>query len=101
MSYLNIQLNVELTYKPIFKPMNSELLALSLANSDLKEDIYNFYFGRISRKEIEEKLDKAVTFNYLIVIGDKKVGNEKIKLGEEKTFPILIQNKKITVRVMV
>ncbi len=101
MSYLNIQLNVELTYKPIFKPMNSELLALSLANSELKEDIYNFYVGKISRKEIEEKLSRVVTFDYLIIVENKKIGNEKIKVGEEKTLPILVQQKKMTVKVIV
>ena len=101
MSYLNIQLNVELTYKPIYKPMSSENLAISLANSDLKEDIYNFYVGKISKKEIEEKLNRIVNFDYLIIIGDKKIGNEKIRSGEEKILPILVQNKTITIKVIV
>ena len=101
MSYLQIQMNVELTFKPIYKPLLSEILAISIFNSDFRDEITKYYFGKVSEKEIENILKMVVKGNYLVCIENKCVGDERIK-GEESILQLLTKdNKNIRLKVAV
>lgn len=100
MSYLNIQMNVELTFKPIYKPLFSELLAISLAISDIRNNLYDYYLGRISEGVIKMSLEKVVKGKYLVCIENKCIGDAKIR-GEESILPMIVENKRLNVKVVV
>jgi len=101
MSYLNIQMNVELTFKPIYKPLLAEALAISISNSNMSEKFVEYYFGRINENELKSILNKVIGTKYLVCIDSKCIGDNKIK-GEEFTLPFLTkENKKMYIKVTI
>ena len=101
MSYLNIKMNVELTFKPIYKPLLAEALAISISNSDVRDKLIEYYLGGINENELRNILNKIINTKYLVCIESRCLGDNRIK-GEEITLPFLTkENKKMNIKVVV
>jgi len=93
-------MNVELAFKPIYKPLFSELLAISLSSSDTHKLLYDYYVGKARDEEIKMTLERIVKGKYLLCVEKKCIGDSKIK-GEETIIPMITKNKKLNLRVVV
>lgn len=99
MSFLQIKIGVEITYKPIYSPLKSQLLSISIAQSEISEMMLDYLEEKINKDAIEAKISQVFT-TYKILIGDKTIGNPKIS-GEKTTTKMFVNNKKITLEVIV
>ena len=101
MSFLQIQMNVELTFKPIYKPLFAESFALSISNSDVKNNLFSYYFGKAGEEEIRNIFRRIVNTKYLVCIEDRCIGDKGIR-GEESVLPILTNdNRKMNLKVVI
>ena len=101
MSYLNIKMNVELTFKPIYKPQLAEWSAISISNSDVRDKLVDYYLGKIGENELRNVLDRVIKTKYLICVENKCFGDRNIK-GEEASLPFLTKdNRKMNVKVVI
>jgi hypothetical protein len=94
-------MNVELTFKPIYKPLLAEALAISISNSDVRDKLIEYYLGRINENELRNILNKIINTKYLFCIENRCLGDNRIK-GEEITLPFMTkENKKMNIKVVV
>jgi len=99
MTFLHININVELTYKPIYKPLTSQMLAISIAQSDINKAIWDYLDGKIDEKEIENSIAKIIP-QYKISIDTKVLGNKNLA-GEAESLTILgAKNRKTEIKVI-
>lgn len=80
MSFLNIKIDVDLIFNPIYDPLKSQMLAMAIAQSEMGDKIQEYAEGKIDKTELEE-INKVIP-SYKISIGDKTIGNPKVS-GEE------------------
>ncbi|MEM5879211.1 MAG: hypothetical protein QXU74_01835 [Candidatus Aenigmatarchaeota archaeon] len=99
MSFLNIKIGVEITYKPIYNPLKSQMLSISIAQSEISEMLLNYLEGKINKSTIEAKISQVLP-NYKLSIGDKEIGNPKIS-GERTIIEAFANNKRIKIEVVV
>ena len=94
-------MNVELTFKPIYKPQLAEWSAISISNSDVREMLADYYLGRMNENELRKILDRAIKTKYLICVENKCLGDKNIK-GEETSLPFLTEdNRRMKVKVII
>jgi hypothetical protein len=94
-------MNVELTFKPIYKPLLAEALAISISNSNVGERLIEYYLGRINENELRNILNKVINTKYLVCIESRCLGDNRIK-GEEIILPFSTkENKKVNIKVVV
>lgn len=99
MSFLNIKIGVEITYKPIYNPLKSQMLSIAIAQSEINEMVLNYLEGKIDKSMIEARINQVFP-TYKLSVGDKTIGNPKIS-GEKTTLEMFVENKKIKVEVVV
>lgn len=99
MSFLNIKIGVEITYRPIYNPLKSQMLSIAIAQSEMSEMVLSYLEGKIDKSTIEAKISQVLP-TYKILVGDKEIGNPKIS-GEKTTIETFANNKKIKVEVVV
>lgn len=101
LSFLNIKASVELTFKPIYKPLLAEMYAFSLSNSEIGDKLVDYYIGKVNEGEIKNILDKIIATKYFVCIENKCLGDARIK-GEEAVIPIITKNnKKLKLKVII
>ena len=94
-------MNVELTFKPIYRPQLAEWSSISISNSDIRDKLVDYYLGRIDENELRSMLNKVINTKYLICVENKCFGDRNIK-GEEASFPFLTKdNRKMNVKVII
>jgi len=94
-------MNIELVFRPIYKPQLAEWSAISISNSDVRDKLVDYYFGRTDEKELRDILDKMINTKYLICVENKCFGDKNIK-GEEANLPLLTKdNRMMNIKVIV
>ncbi|MEM5835459.1 MAG: hypothetical protein QW040_00500 [Candidatus Aenigmatarchaeota archaeon] len=100
MSFLQIKIEVDIIYKPIYNPLKSQALSIAIAQSDMSEKILDYLEGKIDKAEIESEINKVLP-SYKITVADKILGNPKLVSEEKTSLELVEDNKKIKIEVMV
>jgi len=100
MSFLKIRINVDIVYKPTYKPLQAQMLAISIAQSEMNDMLLNYWKGNVGREELEKKIN-SITTPYKISSLGRTFGKEKIS-GEEAWIMALDEkNEMIKIEVIV
>jgi len=100
MSFLKIRINVDIIYKPTYKPLQAQMLAISIAQSELSDELLEYLNGNIDKEKIERKINSVVT-PYKISFLGATLGSKNI-VGEESWLEFLgYENEKVRIEVVV
>lgn len=100
MSFLNIKIEVDIIYNPIYNPLKSQLLSITIAQSEISDMILAYLENKVDKNEIEQKIGQVFQF-YKIRIEDKTIGSQKLNARDKTSLEIFSGFKRLRIEVMV